>query len=123
MHNVTLAPSHLNTKNLSTPRSKERKYIRILRKIHQMRFQLIQKLKNSKVLFEIIDVNFQERAEKHAIIAMNKLCKSQYKTMKMYDILRPVTSDLYDEAGFQSSPMSPRDLGNVEPVSNRVKPR
>lgn len=68
MNNETLAPSVQHTKSLPTPTNRnKRKYIRILKKAHQMRFDLIMKLKDGKIFFEIIDEYFNKRAQENAL--------------------------------------------------------
>lgn len=64
-----------------------------------MRFILIQKLKDSKVLFEIIDTNFYSRARTNSLISTNEDLNVEYKSQRMFQILRPTILDLKDEFG------------------------
>ena len=100
VHRETLCPNSIDTRLVATPRSRgNRKYHKILSKIHKMRFILIQKLKDSKVLFEIIDTNFYSRARINSLISTNEELNSEYKSQRMFQILRPTILDLKDEFG------------------------
>ena len=111
LNKENLFPNSIETRWVPTPRSRGmRKYVRILSKIHQMRFMLIQKLKDSKILFEIIDENFNSRARINSLKVTNNKMNSEYKTNRMYDIFKPTISDLTDGYG-------PLEDSEIQPTS------
>lgn len=124
VNNETLAPSNNITRQVQTPsnrgggsRGKER-LKKVLSKAHQMRFQLIQKLKDGKILFEIIDEYFKNRAEDLAILAIKKKRISEYKIKKMYEIFEPQPADFLSDIG---SPRTADQFEFLTPRSNNSR--
>ena len=62
-----------------------------------MRFLLIQRLKDGKILFEFVDEIFKQRAEKNAAIAANENSKVNYKINKMSKIFQPCQVDFMNK--------------------------
>lgn len=120
LNNETLAPSINQTRNIAnTPstRGKKNRYRQILRKAHQMRFQLIQKIKDGKILFKIVDEYFKVRAEKNALRSIWNDEITKYNIMKMYEIFEPQPADLMSDIG------SPRTMDGFEFLTPRSNSR
>ena len=121
LNNETLAPSNNITRQIQTPSNRGRskaKFRKILRKAHKMRFQLIQKLKDGKILFEIIDEYYKKRAEQNAVLAIKLKHISQYKIKKMYEIFEPQPADLLSDIG---SPRTMEEFEFLTPRSNNSR--
>lgn len=109
INNETLAPSVQNTKSMPTPTNRnKRKLTRILKKAHRMRFDLIMKLRDGKIFFEIIDEYFNKRAHDNAVKVQMEKHKAQYKINSMYEIFEPKPEDLFIEVG-STTPLIPTD--------------
>ena len=98
MNNVTLAPRSSNTKETHTPSMRSRRKLKkINKKVKGLRFYLIQKLKDSKILFKMIDASFQERTNRLSKQAIKDRHITQYKNIKLYEIFEPKLADFMDD--------------------------
>jgi hypothetical protein len=98
MNNVTLAPRSSNTREAHTPSmTNRRKLRRIIKKVKSLRFYLIHKLKDVKILFNIIDKSYRKRANRLSKQAIKEIHINEYKNVKLCEIFEPKLADFLDD--------------------------
>jgi hypothetical protein len=80
-----------------------------------MRFELIQKLKDSKILFGIVDEYFKDRARWNALLVNRTEAITIHKIMQRCEIFEPQIADQNSSIG---SPRTTEDFEFLTPRSH-----